>query len=193
MRFFLRLVIKPLIFDCAPHETTEEPGWGFTCISTFCELTWKRNARFCSAIVSGLRKKSSTYVEVTFFSSDYLLSRIDGLPQVVDELESKFSSYRQDHKGRCICHWLHVLNESYCFGMAVSKSVIILLFSDAFACVRCVSSFSRHLGECILNAKATSHMAPRQEATGQTYCDQYHFLQLALLCPASIAVVRVCD
>ncbi|XP_015752751.1 PREDICTED: huntingtin-interacting protein 1-related protein-like [Acropora digitifera] len=71
----------------------------------------------------------------TTCTADYLLSRIDGLPQVVDELESKFSSYRQDHK-------------------------------DASACVRCVSSFSRHLGECILNAKATSHMAPTQEATG---------------------------
>ncbi|KAK2573968.1 Huntingtin-interacting protein 1 [Acropora cervicornis] len=70
----------------------------------------------------------------TTCTADYLLSRIDGLPQVVDELESKFSSYRQDHK-------------------------------DAFACVRCVSSFSRHLGECILSAKATSHMAPTQEAT----------------------------
>lgn len=71
----------------------------------------------------------------TTCTADYLLSRIDGLPQVVDELESKFFSYRQDHK-------------------------------DASACVRCVSSFSRHLGECILNAKATSHMAPTQEATG---------------------------
>lgn len=70
----------------------------------------------------------------TTCTADYLLSRIDDLPQVVDELDSKFSSYRQDYK-------------------------------DAFPCVCSLGSFSHHLSECILNAKATSHMAPTQEAS----------------------------
>ncbi|KAJ7387771.1 histidine permease [Desmophyllum pertusum] len=69
----------------------------------------------------------------TTCTADYLLSRIESLPGVVDELNSKFASYKQDHK-------------------------------DAIPCACCFGSFSHQLSECILNAKATSHMAPTQEA-----------------------------
>lgn len=41
-------------------------------------------------------------------------------------------------------------------------------FSDAIPCACCLGSFSHQLSECILNAKATSHMAPTQEASGQS-------------------------
>ncbi|CAH3021035.1 unnamed protein product [Porites evermanni] len=69
----------------------------------------------------------------TTCTADYLLSRIESLPGVVDELNSKFTSYQQDYKGAAPC-----------------------------AC--CIGSFSHQLSECILNAKATSHMAPTQES-----------------------------
>lgn len=69
----------------------------------------------------------------TTCTADYLLSRIESLPGVVDELNSKFTSYQQDYKGAAPC-----------------------------AC--CIGSFSHQLSECILHAKATSHMAPSQES-----------------------------
>ncbi|RMX42169.1 hypothetical protein pdam_00009390 [Pocillopora damicornis] len=69
----------------------------------------------------------------TTCTADYLLSRIESLPGVVDELNSKFASYKKDHK-------------------------------DAIPCICCLGSFSHQLSDCILNAKATSHMAPTQEA-----------------------------
>jgi len=69
----------------------------------------------------------------TTCTADYLLSRIESLPGVVDELNSKFAAYQQDHK-------------------------------DAVPCACVLGSFSHQLSECILNAKATSHMAPTQEA-----------------------------
>lgn len=34
-----------------------------------------------------------------YLPSDYLLNRIEGLPEVVDDLNSKFASYQRDHKG----------------------------------------------------------------------------------------------
>ncbi|KAL9979898.1 hypothetical protein ACROYT_G008413 [Oculina patagonica] len=69
----------------------------------------------------------------TTCTADYLLSRIESLPGVVDELNSRFTSYQHDHK-------------------------------DAIPCACSLGSFSHQLSECILNAKATSHMAPTQEA-----------------------------
>lgn len=70
----------------------------------------------------------------TTCTADYLLNRIEGLPGVVDDLNSKFASYQRDHK-------------------------------DAVPCACCLGSFSHQLSECILHAKATSHMAPTQEAS----------------------------
>lgn len=42
---------------------------------------------------------NSFFLRDFFFFSDYLLSRIESLPGVVDELNSKFTSYQQDYKG----------------------------------------------------------------------------------------------
>lgn len=69
----------------------------------------------------------------TTCTADYLLGRIENLPGIIDELNTKFTSYKQDHK-------------------------------DAIPCICCLGSFSHQLSDCILNAKATSHMAPTQEA-----------------------------
>ena len=44
--------------------------------------------------------------------------------------------------------------------------IFSLSFADAIPCACCFGSFSHQLSECILNAKATSHMAPTQEAAG---------------------------
>lgn len=70
----------------------------------------------------------------TTCTADYLLSRMESLPDVVDELISTFACYQKDHK-------------------------------DAIPCACCLGTFSHQLSECILNAKATSHMAPTQEAS----------------------------
>lgn len=51
-----------------------------------------------SELFNYIRRLSSWYF-LSFFFLDYLLSRIDSLPGVVDELNSKFASYTQDHKG----------------------------------------------------------------------------------------------
>ena len=40
-------------------------------------------------------------------------------------------------------------------------------YLGAVPCACCIGSFSHQLSECILNAKATSHMAPTQESAGQ--------------------------
>lgn len=51
-------------------------------------------------------------------------------------------------------------------------SIIVLIFVCLFVCldflplVSFISSYSYHLSDCLINAKATSHMAPSQEAQG---------------------------
>lgn len=50
-----------------------------------------------------------------------------------------------------------------------SRTWFFISLSDAIPCACCLGSFSHQLSECILNAKATSHMAPTQEASGQRY------------------------
>ena len=54
-----------------------------------------------------------------------------------------------------------------------SRTLFSIRLSDAIPCACCLGSFSHQLSECILNAKATSHMAPTQEASGQRLKSQF--------------------
>ena len=115
------------------------------------------------------------------FLSDYLLSRIESLPSVVDELNSTFTSYQKDHKGGTQTFMLTCFNyapspqslpKTYrwvsCLACFAEHDFSVIVLSDAIPCACCLGSFSHQLSECILNAKATSHMAPTQEASGQS-------------------------